>query len=59
MSWFGWLWIDSSWVRACGPHDTMSDCHRALSRMADVMKKPDRLACMTQGGAPLYTPEEQ
>jgi hypothetical protein len=55
--WYGWLWIASAqrWRKAC-EGESLSQCHRRLTREAKRWGVPDRLCCMTVGAPPSYTP---
>jgi hypothetical protein len=53
--WHGWLWYRGAWTRVCeGP--TRAGCGRKLAALASSHRVPDRMTCLTTGGAPLFTP---
>jgi hypothetical protein len=58
MTWFGWLWIASAqrWQRVCAG-ESLSQCHRRLSRGAKRWGVPDKHCCLAMGGPPSFVPQ--
>jgi hypothetical protein len=57
--WTGWLWVRQGrggrWERVCQAND-IGTCSRRLSEIGRRRGVPDKLACMTRGGAPAEPP---
>lgn len=59
MEWYGWTYEKGKWQRVTGPHETLSACSRALTKIGKARRVPDRFQVMTGGGPPRFVPGDK